>query len=127
MLLSLLLSTHCHFDCSLRQVRMEEALVIAMWLRQHLVSSVAPAAAPNSAMVWLALELVAIPATAASLRPLNQRRAHDFGDISIRWHVCIFCCNPVRDIRVERAKWHTERPSILLFSLEFAHSNRSLD
>lgn len=63
-----------------------------------------PAAALNLAMVWLALELAAIPATAASLRPLNQRRAHDFGDTSIRWHVCIFCCNPVQGIRVKWAK-----------------------
>lgn len=72
--------------------------------------STAPAAELKSAMVCSALGSAAIPATAASLRPLNQRRAHDFGDTSIRSHVCIFCCNPVRGTRVKRAKWRTERP-----------------
>lgn len=91
-------------------------------------ASEATAAARNSAAtVWLALDSLAIRAAVASPHPSNQHRAHDFGDTSTHLHVCIFCCNPVRDIRAKRVKWRTGSPSISPFSREFAHSTRSPD
>lgn len=91
-----------------------------------LMSSIEPVV-PNLATALLALEAAAIRAVAVNLRPSNRHRVHDFGDTLIRWHVCIFCCNPVRDIQVKPVIWRMAPQSISPFSPEFAHSNRSPD
>lgn len=123
----LLLSVDCHFDPVHLRLWWKAVWAIAISWRQRLVSLTALAAAQNSAMAWLALGEAVIRAVAANLRPSSRHRAHDFGDTSIRLRACIFCCSPVRGIPAKLAIWRTGRPSISLFSLEFAHSNRSLD